>query len=124
MRRRAFLALAGSAAATVAAAPYAPLVVGDSFEGFVADRLGIDEQLATTLLAGAKERLGESEYEWRATKFALALRAPVSVGVPEGARRRAVESLVSAMFAEPQHRMAYAERRPPAAACGGLRRLA
>ena len=124
MRRRAFLALAGSAVGAAVAAPYAPLVVGDSFEGFVADRLGIDEELATALLASAKARLGESEYEWRATKFALALRAPVSLGVPDGARRRAVESLLTALFAEPQHRMAYAERRLPTAACGGLQRPA
>jgi hypothetical protein len=121
-RRRFLLAGAGVAAAAVAA-PYAPLVVGDQFEEFVADRLGIDEEVATALLENLRERLGDWEYDERAFAFALALRRPYAAIVPDGPRRRAIARFVEPLLSAAPLQLAYATDRVPSASCGGLLRV-
>jgi hypothetical protein len=122
VNRRAFLLAGTGAIALAAVAPYAPLPLGGHFEAFVADRLGLDQALATTLLERLRERLGDSDYDLRAAAFAVAMRDPYAALVPDGTRRRAVETFVGELLREPPDRLAYVTGAAPAAACAGLRR--
>jgi hypothetical protein len=123
VNRRRFL-LAGVGAATViVAAPYAPLVVGDQFEAFVAGRLGLDEEVATALLENLRERLGDWEYDQRAAAFSLALRRPYAALVPDGPRRSAIARFVEPLLSAAPLQLAYATDRVPSASCGGLLRV-
>jgi len=121
MKRRTFLG-AGVALVTAAAgARYAPLVAGSSFEGLVADALGVDQEVATALLAGARERLGDLDYDRRAAQFAIAVRSPADGLVPEGLRRRAVASFVDALMGGgAPTALALSLNRVPAGGCAGL----
>lgn len=120
-RRR---ALQGGAAAVggFAAVVYAPLAVGGNFEQLVADRLGIGEELASTLLERARERYGDAEYDARAALFAFAFRGPTSVAAPASVRRSAAAALVGPMLDRPAANLAYARagRDPSQEACNGL----
>ncbi len=125
-RRRTVLALGAAAAAVAVAAPYAALVPDDRFEQLVADRLGIDAELAKQLLARAREEYGDAEYDARAAAFALAVRDPVSAVMPESARRRAVDGLLEPMLSEPAASLSYTitGTDPGSPACAGLVRRA
>lgn len=125
-RRRTVLAIGTSAAAVAVAAPYAALVPDDQFEQLVADRLGVDAELAEQLLARAREEYGDAEYDARAAAFALAVRDPVSAVMPESARRRAVDGLLAPMLSAPAANLAYAVTGtdPGSPACAGLVRRA
>jgi hypothetical protein len=120
--RRALLGAGAAVFAGAAAAIYAPLAVGDGFEELVADRLGIDEELATRLLQRAREHYGATEYDARAALFAAAFRGPTSLLAPASVRRSAAEALLAPMFARPAANLAYAlpGRGLGADACGGL----
>lgn|GEM_PF-544246 len=122
LRRRTVLAIGTGAAAVAVAAPYAALIPNDEFEQLVADRLGIDTELAGQLLARAREEYGEEKYEFHATAFALAVRDPVSAVMPESARHRAVDGLLEPMLSEPASNLAYAVTGtdPGDPACAGL----
>ncbi|MBI5104541.1 MAG: hypothetical protein HZB46_06070 [Solirubrobacterales bacterium] len=120
MRRRTFLAAGAAAAAGLAGALYAPLVVGDGFEAFVGDALGLDEDVARDLLGRMHDELGEAEYAARAGAFAVALRSPLAALVPGGLRDHAVHAFVEPLLGGPSRWQAYVRERPPAAACGGL----
>jgi hypothetical protein len=122
VNRRRFLIAGTGAAAAAIAAPYLPLVVGAHFEAFVADKLGLEEALATALLERMRERLGDGDYDRHAAAFAVALRDPYAALVPGGARSKAVETFVGELLREPPDRLAYLTGSPPAAACAGLRR--
>jgi hypothetical protein len=122
VNRRGFLAAGAGVVAAAAAAPYAPLVVGDEFESFVAGRLGLDSEVAAALLDDLRERLGDGEYDLRAAAFALALRRPYAALVPEGPRRSAVARFVEPLLSAPPQRLAYAVGRAPSDSCGGLLR--
>jgi hypothetical protein len=123
MNRRGFL-LAGAGLATAAvAAPYAPLVVGDQFEEFVAGRLGLDEEVATALLENLRERLGDWEYNERAAAFSLALRRPYAAFVPDGPKRSAIARFVEPLLSSAPLQLAYAADRVPSTSCGGLLRV-
>jgi len=126
LRRRTVLALGTGAAAVAVAAPYAALVPDDQFEQLVADRLGIDPELAKQLLARAREQYGDAEYDARAAAFALAVRDPVATVMPESARRKAVDSLLEPMLSEPASNLAYTTTGtdPGSPACAGLVRRA
>ena len=126
LRRRTVLAIGAGAAAVAVAAPYAALVPDDQFEQLVADRLGIDAELAKQLLARAREEYGDAEYDARAAAFALAVRDPVATVMPESARRKAVDGLLEPMLSEPASNLAYAVTGtdPGSPACAGLVRRA
>lgn len=126
LRRRTVLAIGTGAAAVAVAAPYAALIPDEEFEQLVADRLGIDTELAKQLLARAREQYGDAEYDARAAAFALAVRDPVSVVMPESARRKAVDSLLEPMLSEPASNLAYTTTGtdPGSPACAGLVRRA
>jgi glycosyltransferase involved in cell wall biosynthesis len=122
LRRRTVLALGTGAAAVAVAAPYAALVPDEEFEQLVADRLGIEPELAKQLLARAREEYGDAEYDARAAAFALAVRDPVATVMPESARRKAVDGLLEPMLSAPAANLAYAVTGtdPGSPACAGL----
>lgn len=122
LRRRTVLAVGGGAAAVAVAAPYAALIPDDDFAKLVADRLGIDVELAEQLLARAREEYGDARYDAHAAAFALAVRDPVSAVMPESARRKAVDGLLEPMLSEPASNLAYAVTGtdPGSPACAGL----
>lgn len=122
MRRRTFVALGAGAAGVAVAAPYAVLAVGDEFEQLVADRLGIEPELAKQLLQRAREEYGATEYDARAAAFALAVRDPVALVMPEEARRKAIDGLLEPMLSPPAANLAYAVTGsdPGVPACSGL----
>jgi glycosyltransferase involved in cell wall biosynthesis len=126
LRRRTVLAVGTGAAAVAIAAPYAALVPDDRFEQLVADRLGIDAELAKQLLAHAREQYGGAEYDARAAAFALAVREPVATAMPESARRKAVDGLLEPMLSAPASNLAYTltGTDPGSPACAGLVRRA
>lgn len=126
LRRRTVLALGTGAAAVAVAAPYAALIPDEEFEQLVADRLGIDAELATQLLARAREQYGDAEYDARAAAFALAVRNPVATVMPESARSKAVNSLLEPMLSQPASNLAYTitGTDPGSPACAGLVRRA
>jgi glycosyltransferase involved in cell wall biosynthesis len=121
-RRRTVLAVGAGAAAVAVAAPYAALVPDDQFEQLVADRLGIDAELAKQLLSQARAEYGDAKYDAHAAAFALAVRDPVSAVMPESARRKAVDGLLEPMLSEPAANLAYAVtgNDPGSPACAGL----
>ncbi|MFL5872748.1 MAG: glycosyltransferase family 4 protein [Solirubrobacterales bacterium] len=122
LRRRTVLALGTGAAAVAVAAPYAALVPDDQFEQLVADRLGIDTELARQLLARAREEYGDSKYDFHAAAFALAVRDPAAAVMPASARRKAVDGLLEPMLSEPAANLAYGRTGtdPGSPACAGL----
>lgn len=122
MRRRTFVALGASAAGVAVAAPYAALIPGDEFEQLVASRLGIEPELARQLLERARAEYGDAEYDARAAAFALAVRDPVAIVMPEGARRKAIDGLLEPMLSAPAANLAYAVTGsdPDSPACSGL----
>jgi hypothetical protein len=126
LRRRTVLALGTGAAAVAVAVPYAALIPDEEFEQLVADRLGIDAELAKQLLARAREQYGDAEYDARAAAFALAVRDPVSAVMPDSARRKAVNSLLEPMLSQPASNLAYTTTGtdPGSPACAGLVRRA
>ncbi len=126
MIRRRFMLLGAGAMAAAASAPYAPLLAGDLFEDFVASKLGIDTELATRLLARAREHYGEPEYGARAASFAIAFREPLGGLIPARLRRAAAEAMLDPMFSTPVAALAYAEgiRDPALPTCPGLIRSA
>jgi hypothetical protein len=123
VNRRRFLIAGAGVVAAAAAAPYAPLVVGDEFESFVAGRLGLDPEVAAALLEDLRERLGDREYDLRAAAFALALRRPYAAVVPDGAQRSAIARLVEPLLSGAPLQLAYATGRAPSSSCGGLLRV-
>ncbi len=125
-RRRTVLGVGVGVAAVAVAAPYAALVPDEQFEQLVADRLGIEPELAKQLLARAREQYGDAEYDARAAAFALAVRDPVSAVMPESARRKAVDSLLEPMLSQPASNLAYTTTGtdPGSPACAGLVRRA
>lgn len=122
MRRRTFVALGAGAAGVAVAAPYAALIPGDEFEQLVASRLGIEPELARQLLDRARAEYGEAEYDARVAAFALAVRDPVAIVMPEGARRKAIDGLLEPMLSAPAANLAYAVAGsdPGSPACAGL----
>lgn len=122
LRRRTVLAIGAGTAAVAVAAPYAALIPDDEFEQLVADRLGIDAELAGQLLARAREEYGDARYDVHAAAFALAVRDPVSAVMPASARRRAVDGLLEPMLSSPAANLAYAVTGtdPGSPACAGL----
>ncbi len=122
MRRRTFVALGAGAAGAAVAAPYAMLAVGDELEQLVADRLGIEPALAAQLLQRAREEYGDAEYDARAAAFALAVRDPVAIVMPEEVRRKAINGLIEPMLSPPAANLAYAVTGsdPGVPACSGL----
>ncbi len=124
MRRRTLVALGAGAAGVAVAAPYAVLAVGEEFEQLVASRLGIDTALAAQLLERARAEYGDAEYDARATAFALAVRDPVALVMPDDVRRRAIDSMLEPMLSAPAANLAYAVTGsdPGSPACAGLLR--
>lgn len=122
MRRRTFVALGAGAAGVAVAAPYAVLAVGDEFEQLVASRLGIEPELATQLLERAREQYGDAEYDARAAAFALAVRDPVAIVMPDDVRRKAIDGMIEPMLSPPAANLAYAVTGsdPGSSACAGL----
>jgi glycosyltransferase involved in cell wall biosynthesis len=122
MRRRTFVALGAGAAGVAVAAPYAALLPGQEFEQLVASRLGIEPALAAQLLEWPRQQYGDAEYEARAAAFALAVRDPVAILMPEEVRRKAVDGLIEPMLSAPAPNLAYAltGTYPASPACAGL----
>jgi glycosyltransferase involved in cell wall biosynthesis len=122
LRRRTFVAIGAGAAAVAVAAPYAALIPDDEFEQLVADRLGIESELAGQLLARAREEYGDARYDAHAAAFALAVRDPAAAVMPESTRRKAVDGLLEPMLSEPAANLAYAVtgNDPGSPACAGL----
>lgn len=126
MQRRTFVALGAGAAGVLLASPYVALLPGDEFEGLVASKLGIEPTLAKQLLEQARMQYGDAEYDARAAAFALAVRDPAATLMPDGVRRRAIDSLLEPMLSAPPANLAYAitGADPANAACSGLIRTA
>ena len=126
MQRRTFVALGAGAAGLLLASPYVALLPGDEFEGLVASKLGIEPTLARQLLAQARVQYGDAEYDARAAAFALAVRDPAATLMPDGVRRRAIDSLLEPMLSAPPANLAYAitGADPTNASCSGLIRTA
>jgi glycosyltransferase involved in cell wall biosynthesis len=124
MRRRTFVALGAGAAGAAIAAPYAVLAFGEEFEQLVASRLGIEPELAAQLLERARREYGDAEYDARAAAFALAVRDPVAIVMPDGVRQKAIDSLLEPMLSAPAANLAYAVTGsdPGSPACAGLLR--
>jgi len=124
MRRRTFVALGAGAVGAAVAAPYAVLAFGEEFEQLVASRLGIEPELAAQLLARAREEYGDAEYDARAAAFALAVRDPVALAMPDGVRQKAIDGLLEPMLSAPAANLAYAVTGsdPGSPACTGLLR--
>ncbi len=125
--RRALLVYGGAAALGCStAALYGRLVVGDRFEGLVADRLGLDVAEATALLAALRDRLGDRDYDLRAGAFAVAVREPVASLLPASARREAIAGLVNPLLSPPAALIGYASGEPGRAqgGCAALLRAA
>jgi glycosyltransferase involved in cell wall biosynthesis len=123
MRRRTFVASAAGAAGAALAAPYAVLLADDEFEKLVASRLGIKPELAQSLLERARERYGDAEYDARAAAFALAVRDPVAIVMPDEVRRKAIDGLLEPMLSAPASNLAFAITGADpggAAPCSGL----
>jgi len=122
LRRRTFVALGAGAAAVAVAAPYAALIPDEEFEQLVADRLGIDAELAGQLLERAREEYGDARYDVHAAAFALAVRDPAATVMPESARHKAVDGLLEPMLSAPASNLAYAVTGtdPGSPACAGL----
>jgi glycosyltransferase involved in cell wall biosynthesis len=122
MRRRRFLAIGAGAVGVGLLAPYAVLIADDEFEKLVASRLGIEPELAKQLLARARDEFGGAGYDARAAAFALAVRDPAALVMPDDVRRKAVNGLLEPMLSEPAANLAYAVTGsdPGAAACAGL----
>jgi hypothetical protein len=121
--RRAFLLSGAGLAGGLGVLLYGQFVLGDSFEGFVGKKLGIDAALANDLLDAARRRYGEPEYGLHAAAFALAMRDPLSALVPQGTKDRAIDGLVLPMLSSPSNRLAYAgygAERARSTACTGL----
>jgi hypothetical protein len=121
--RRAFLLSGAGLAGGLGVLLYGQFVLGDSFEGFVGKKLGIDAALANDLLEAARRRYGEPEYGLHAAAFALAMRDPLSALVPQGTKDRAIDGLVLPMLSSPSNRLAYAgygAERARSTACTGL----
>jgi glycosyltransferase involved in cell wall biosynthesis len=124
MRRRTFVAIGAGAAGAALAAPYAVLLADDEFEKLVASRLGIEPELAAKLLERARQQYGDGEYDARAAAFALAVRDPVAIVMPDGVRRNAIDGMLEPMLSAPAASLAYAVTGtdPGSPACAGLLR--
>ena len=125
-RRRLIASGAAAVAGAAAASLYGRLLVGDRFEGLVADRLGLEQRTADALLAALRARLGAREYDVRAAGFAVAVREPLAAAIPGGVRRDAIDAFVAPLLAHPAAVNAYAAGRgdPAGRACAGLVRPA
>lgn len=108
IRRRTFVAVGAGVAAVAVIAPYAALIPDDEFEKLVASNLGIDPKLAGQLLARARAEYGDTEYDARATAFALAVRDPAATVLPDSAREKAISGLLDPMLGAPAASLAYA----------------
>lgn len=107
IRRRTFVAVGAGVAAVAVIAPYAALIPDDEFEKLVASNLGIDSKLAGQLLARARAEYGAAEYDARATAFALAVRDPAAIVLPDSAREKAISGLLDPMLGAPAASLAY-----------------
>ncbi len=108
IRRRTFVAVGAGVAAVAVVAPYAALIPDDEFEKLVASNLGIDPKLAGQLLARARAEYGGAEYDARATAFALAVRDPAAIVLPDSTREKAISGLLDPMLGAPAASLAYA----------------
>ena len=117
MKRRRDALLIGACAA--ACAPYARLVAG-GFPEFVAERLGMETELATELAVSAREHLGPARYVVRATAFAIAAQRPLDRLVPRRLKRMALVGFVRPLLRDVPDRLAYALGRASVPSCGGL----
>ena len=121
--RRGFLLSGAGLAGGLGILLYGQFVFGDTFESFVGKKLGIDAALANDLLVAARDHYGEPEYGLHAAAFALAMRAPLSAVVPQGAKDHAIDGLVLPMLSSPSSRLAYAgygAERARSTTCTGL----
>ena len=80
-------------------AGYGRFAVGDEFEEHVAGVLGISTVAAATLLAGARERLGDEDYRIHAASFLAATTFPGEQTLPASVRERAIERFVGNLLA-------------------------
>jgi glycosyltransferase involved in cell wall biosynthesis len=108
IRRRTFVAVGAGVVAVAVVAPYAALIPDDEFEKLVASNLGIDPKLAGQLLARARAEYGDTEYDARATAFALAVRDPAAIVLPDSTREKAISGLLDPMLDAPAASLAYA----------------
>jgi glycosyltransferase involved in cell wall biosynthesis len=122
IRRRTFVAAGAGVLGVALIAPYAALIPDDEFEQLVASNLGIEPELAGQLLARARARYGDAEYDARATAFALAVRDPAAAVLPSGVREKAIDGLIEPMLSAPAASLAYGVTGtdPGSPACAGL----
>ena len=72
--------------------------LGDTFENHLAEQLGLSRELTDELIGAARDHLGFSGFETRASAFTVATTFPGSVVLPRAWRERAVDSLLGPMF--------------------------
>jgi len=108
IKRRTFVAVGAGVVGVAVVAPYAVLIPDEEFEQLVASNLGIDAKLAGQLLARARAEYGDAEYDARAAAFALAVRDPAAVVLPDGTREKAIGGLLNPMLEAPAASLAYA----------------
>jgi hypothetical protein len=115
--------IGGATAGALVAAGYGRFALGDTFEHHFAGVLGIELEPARQLLAIARERMGDRDYDVRAAAFLAATTLPGEVLVPESARREAVDSLLLPMIKQStENYVAIGLQDTTAPACGGLLR--
>ena len=103
-----------------ATADYGRFLVGDEFEELVAAKLGVSMELARALLERVREREGEG-YELRAAAFAVGVREPLALALPQRLRESAVRPFVEAMLETPAAQRTFATDGPTiATACADL----
>ena len=98
MTRRKKLAGTGAAFAAVGFGLWGRFAFGDNFEEHVADRLGLDQEIATGLLADMRSRTGSAEYDVRASGFLFATTEPSQTLMPGNIRDQTVRSYVGPLF--------------------------
>ena len=125
LTRRRLLAAGVAGAVGAAGVGYGRFALGDEFEEHVADVLGISVEMASGLLARARDAVGDVEYGVRAAAFLAATTSPSRALMPHAARESGVHGLLRLMLEGSAGNIAYMGLRPKAPrrlACAGLLR--
>ena len=120
--RRRLLVGGGALLGVIVAGGYGRYALGDDFERHVAGMIGAPLDVTTPLLEGMRTRLGDLDYETRASAFLAVTTFPGRVVLPAGARRRAVDPFLENLIGLSAANITYLGLRPPTSAfeCAGL----
>jgi hypothetical protein len=107
-----------------AAGQYGRFALGDEFEEHVASVLGTSREVATLLTARVRERLGDFDYQVKATQFLAVTTFPGSELAKLKGREKGVREFVSHMIGDSVENLMYLGVQKPVdtPACTGLLR--